>query len=146
MRVASAALVGIALLVLSCDRIASVKIERAGGTAIATDAGSSPAVLVHLRLAEGRFGSPAEITRAQDLELRVEKAIDISLAGQLDGNEIGDGEYVIYCYGPDADQLYAAIEPVLQANPWPLGGSVVKRHGPPGSRETTILLAASSGR
>src|SRR5262245_34046979 len=36
--------------------------------------------------------------------------------GELDGNEVGPSETVLYLYGPDADALHAVIKPVLLAN------------------------------
>jgi hypothetical protein len=51
--------------------------------------------------------------------------------GELDGNEIAidgsDGR--IYLYGPDADALFAAIEPVLKASPITQGGNATLRYG-----------------
>jgi hypothetical protein len=40
-------------------------------------------------------------------------AIDASGVGEFDGNEFGGGEGVLYAYGPDANELYAAMAPHL---------------------------------
>ena len=61
----------------------------------------------------------------------------------MDGNEIGEGECTLFMYGPDADLLFAAIEPRLRASRMTKGGSVVKRHGDPDDphvREVRIKL------
>ena len=66
------------------------------------------------------------------------KTVDIPLvasrdpvfdAGELDGNEFGQGECVIYMYGPDADVLYGAIEPAMTRSSHAQGGFVIKRYG-----------------
>jgi hypothetical protein len=49
------------------------------------------------------------------LEDRLESLIEAHGAGELDGNEFGGGEAVLYCYGPDADRLFAAIEAEVRA-------------------------------
>jgi len=43
------------------------------------------------------------------LEDELTAAIEQVHAGEFDGNEVGDGEAVLYMYGPDADALYAAV-------------------------------------
>lgn len=43
--------------------------------------------------------------------------IDARGHGEFDGNEFGEGEAVLYCYGPDAGRLFAGIEAELRAFP-----------------------------
>lgn len=51
------------------------------------------------------------------LEAELENAIESAGVGGFDGNEISadlsDG--YLYMYGPDADVVYAAVEPILKA-------------------------------
>jgi len=140
MKVACAAMSGVALLGLACGY--PVSIEKSASTSIATDAATSPAVLVHLRLSDNHSGSPLELDSAQKLELRIERAISAALVGELDGNEVGEGEYVIYCYGPDAESLFKVVAPIVAQARWSSGGSVVKRFGPVGAREEAIPIPA----
>jgi hypothetical protein len=69
------------------------------------------AVLVHLKLSNTKFGEGDEITIMQEFELKLDRLVDQSNLGVVDGNEIGEGEYVIYIYGPNADRLFELIEP-----------------------------------
>jgi hypothetical protein len=65
------------------------------------------------------------------LEDALSAAIEASLSGEFDGNEVGDGKVVLYMYGPDADTLYTAIAPVLAASPVAANGVVTRRYGAP---------------
>ncbi|MGX6600790.1 hypothetical protein ACWKSP_01435 [Micromonosporaceae bacterium Da 78-11] len=42
-------------------------------------------------------------------------AIKSAGVGELDGNEFGGGEVVLYTYGPDASRLFSAMEADLRA-------------------------------
>jgi hypothetical protein len=101
------------------------------------------ALIVHFKLSDAGFGTPAERQEFMSLESRLEAALKASGAGMFDGNEFGDGECVWYMYGPDADALFQAAEPVIrEARPRP-GSFVLKRRGAPGdagAREETIQL------
>src|SRR5882672_412205 len=70
------------------------------------------AVLVHLKLSDadqGREDEREEIHRWSD---KLEQAILAAKAGEFDGDEFGGGECTLYMYGPDADALFAAIQPL----------------------------------
>jgi hypothetical protein len=41
-------------------------------------------------------------------------AIEATDVGEFDGNEIGSDEAVLFMYGPDADELWTVVEPVLR--------------------------------
>jgi hypothetical protein len=93
----------------------------------------SQAVILHLRLSDGEFGSDEEhdaIHRMIDL---LQKAILANGAGELDGDEFGGNECAIYMYGPDAGRLFAAIQPILRDWQALAGGYAIKRFGPPGA-------------
>lgn len=68
--------------------------------------------------------------------------LESSGAGEWDGHEtdLTTGEAVIYLYGPDADRLYAAIEPTLRELPIPPGSYAIKQYGEPGARESRVEL------
>ena len=78
-----------------------------------------------------------------DLEDALGDAISAARAGEFDGNDVGQGECILYMYGPDADALFAAIWPVIAAHRTLLsGGHALLRYGPPddGVREAKIPI------
>jgi len=101
------------------------------------------AVIAHLRLSDAGFGTPVERQRLMEFEGRLEESIKKAGAGEFDGNEFGNGECVWYMYGPDADALYRAVEPIIREAMTQAGSFVVKRRGAPGdpaAKEETIQL------
>src|SRR5262249_42893101 len=56
------------------------------------------AVIVHLWLRDGGFGSPDERKAIEALEDQIELAIDEASAGEFDGNEFGGGECVLFLH------------------------------------------------
>jgi hypothetical protein len=63
------------------------------------------------------------------------KAVESVDAGEFDGNEFGEGGCTFYMYGPDADELFKAIEPTLRNSPLSAGGHAMKRYGPATDRK-----------
>jgi hypothetical protein len=90
------------------------------------------AVIVHLRLSDGRFGSSEEGESLYALEDQLKRAIEDASAGEFDGDEFGEGECVLFMYGPDADRLFEAVEPLLKTTPAAAGGYAIKRYGEAG--------------
>lgn len=80
------------------------------------------------------------------LEDALQAAIQKSGAGEFDGNEVAsDGsEGTLYMYGPNADELFAAVEPVLASSPLMQGARATIRYGPPedGVRQTVRTIGA----
>lgn len=70
-------------------------------------------------------------------------AVERAGVGEFDGNELAaDGsDAVLYLYGPDADTLWAAVDPVLRRAPLGAGSYAIKRYGPPGAEESRVALA-----
>jgi hypothetical protein len=87
------------------------------------------AVILHLPLRSGPFGSPEEREALLALEDQLAAAVVENAAGEFDGDEFGEGECVLFLYGPDADSLFAAIEPALKASSQASGGYAIKRYG-----------------
>ncbi len=85
-------------------------------------------MITHLPLAGGDFGTADEREAVLDLESRIERAA-AALGGDHDGNAFGDGEVVLYSYGPDADALFAAIERALEGFSVQPGAYAIKRYG-----------------
>ncbi|WRZ87996.1 hypothetical protein OHB54_02310 [Streptomyces sp. NBC_01007] len=72
------------------------------------------AVIARYRLGYDGLGEPSQrevVRRAQSL---LTEAIGQADVGEFDGNEFGGGEVVLFAYGPDADALFAVMEPILQ--------------------------------
>jgi hypothetical protein len=89
------------------------------------------AVLVHLPLTEHPSGSDRERAAIFDLEDMLRDAVDSRGVGEFDGVEFGGGLCVLYMYGPDADRLFAVVEPILKAAPLTRGGFAIKQYGAP---------------
>ncbi len=87
------------------------------------------AVIVHPLLAGGQFGSVEEHETIYALEREQEEAIVATSSGEFDGDEFGGNECVLYMYGPDADRLYASVEPKLKSTRVASGGYAIKRYG-----------------
>ena len=86
---------------------------------------------------------PNEIYEKYDLstlEDQLIEAIENNKAGEVDGNEMGEGFTKIYTYGPDADRLYGVVEPVLRAYPLCRNARIIIRKGGPGSPQTEVHL------
>ena len=63
--------------------------------------GSEHAVILHVRLAGGGFGTEAEREAVHALADRLQEHVIAVAAGDYDGDEFGAGEAVLYLYGPD---------------------------------------------
>jgi hypothetical protein len=101
------------------------------------------AVIVHLRLSDGGFGSLEDRDCLFELQDKIAAAIQAADAGELDGDEFGEGECVLFMYGPSADRLFAAIEPLLRSSLSAVGGYAIKRYGEASERsaaETRVDL------
>jgi hypothetical protein len=88
---------------------------------------------LHLRLSDGPFGSEEEGDDIHRMMERLQQAILTNDAGELDGDEFGGNECVVFMYGPDADKLFSAVQPVLRDWLALVGGYAIKRFGPPGA-------------
>jgi hypothetical protein len=97
----------------------------------------------HAVLVRFAYGS-TDLSRLFALEEKLESAIAVAGAGEYDGNEVAtDGSDArLYMYGPDADALFAAVRPVLEASAFMKGAQVTLRYGPPGAgvRESRTTL------
>lgn len=98
--------------------------------------GEEQAVLVHVPAEGGP--DQALLDRVYALEDRLARAV--RKVGEFDGNEWGEEGGVLYLYGPDADRLWAAVEPHVRGAGLPRGSSAVKRYGEPGSREERVEI------
>jgi hypothetical protein len=100
------------------------------------------AVILHIALSDDCFGSSSDREAITSLEDSIMAVFQEKHFGELDGDEFGEGECIIYTYGPDADILYSLIEPFLAANSGILKGYAIKRYGEPNdpnAREVQIM-------
>ena len=86
-------------------------------------------VCVHLTLSGDGFGTDAERQRIFELEDVMTAAIQGAGVGEFDGNGFGFGGVDLFADGPDADALYAAMEPSIRAYGPSPGSSVVLSYG-----------------
>jgi len=103
-------------------------------------ANSQEAVLIHFDLGFKSNGNHFGFDDMVDLEDNLIAVIERRQVGELDGNEIGATDGTIFTYGPNADLLFTAIEPILRAHPLCRGARVVIRKGGHGSPETEVHL------
>ncbi|MFF3654653.1 hypothetical protein [Streptomyces olivochromogenes] len=97
-------------------------------TPIAPDSGDEEhAVIAHFRLASGGFGGAHQRELVHEAEQAMAAAIEAADVGELDGNEFGGGEAVVYAYGPDADALFKVMEPTLRGLPFRPAHVVLRR-------------------
>lgn len=90
------------------------------------------AVIVHLPLSDGRFGSSSERVGLFEVQEQMASAIREAGAGEFDGDEMGEGECVLFMYGPNADRLFEAVQAVLKSSKLAAGGYAIKRYGEAG--------------
>jgi len=103
-------------------------------------AASEHAVFVHFT-----YGG-ADLSSLYALDDQLEQVTADAGVGECDGHEIAvDGsDGTFYLYGPDADSLFAAVRPTLEATGFTKGARVTLRYGPPeeGVREVEVVLGA----
>ncbi|WP_247706180.1 hypothetical protein [Streptomyces liliiviolaceus] len=94
------------------------------------------AVIAHFRLAGGGFGDADQREQIYEAERAMEAAVEKAGVGEIDGNEFGGGEAVVYAYGPDADALFKVLEPTLRSLPFRPAHVLLRR----GTGETRVDL------
>ena len=101
------------------------------------------ALITHMPLSDDELGTDDEREHVFELEGRVGEAV-AALGGEHDGNEFGDGEAVLYTYGPNADALLDAMRESLSGFPTRPGAYAIKRYGcadDPDAREERVELS-----
>lgn len=101
------------------------------------------AVLIHL---DG-VNLPDEVYENHDLATLEDQLIDMleaSRLGDYGGHEFGEQNTTVYLYGPSADAIFDAIEPILADYPLCENARVVLRNGGPTApqREVRIMLSS----
>ncbi len=97
-------------------------------------------VIGYLNLSNDTFGTEEERESIYGLSRRLEEQINAQGVGEFDGHEFGEGHCTLFMYGPDADALYSAIEPILRESTLIAGGHITKRYGDLDAKEVRIDL------
>jgi hypothetical protein len=105
------------------------------------NAAEEQALIITIPLHSGKTGNAEERNkRLYALEDQLIVAIKESGAGEYDGNEIGEGVFTIYIYGPSAERLFSVVGPILKTFRPPAGSYLIKRYGKPGSKQDRVAL------
>ncbi|MET8858458.1 hypothetical protein [Streptomyces sp. NPDC004579] len=88
------------------------------------------AVIARFRLGGDRFGETDQRALVFEAERTMAAAVEAAGVGEVDGNEFGGGDVVIFAYGPDAKALYQVMESGLRTLPF-RPAHVVLRYGEP---------------
>jgi hypothetical protein len=104
------------------------------------NAAEEQALIIKIPLHSGKTGNAEELKRLHALEDQLIVAIKESGAGEYDGNEIGEGVFTIYTYGPSAERLFAVVRPILKKFRPPTGSFLIKRYGNPGSKQDRVAI------
>lgn len=104
------------------------------------------AVLITFPLSDGDFGTKWEREMLGILGDQFAEVVSEAGVGEFDGSEVGGGEYEMFLYGPDADELFETIEPLLTGLTWPGQVVAIKRYGPPGAAEVQVTVGEGSSR
>jgi len=86
------------------------------------------AVVARFQLAGDGFGPDKERAAIYQAQQRLTDAIADANVGEFDGNEFGNGTVLLYAYGPDADALFAVMNPTLRELPF-RPAHVILRYG-----------------
>jgi len=112
----------------------------AGPEAHAEDEDAQHAVQVFIPLSTDGMGTDEDWHWLEELEDQLDDQVNQEQVGELDGNEIGEGEWCLYLYGQNADALAATVLSVLRGWPVPTGSYLLKRYGDTGAAVVRIDL------
>src|ERR1700733_7923997 len=104
------------------------------------NAGEEQALIITIPLHSGTANTDEQNKQLYALEDRLIVAIKESVAGEYDGNEIGERVFTIYIYGPREERLFSVVLPILKKFRPPPGSYVIKRYGKSGSKEDRVAL------
>ncbi len=96
-------------------------------------------LLIHLRLSESGVGTPSE----RETLFKLDEVIESQFEGQYDGNDIGEGEFLIHLVPKgDPDQLLAQVLQLIPAAALRPGSyAVIRAAGRDEDSERVIALA-----
>jgi hypothetical protein len=106
----------------------------------AVNAAEEQALIIKIPHPSGKADNADEDKRLFALEDQIMVAVKESGAGEYDGNEIGEGTFTMYIYGPSTERLFAVVRPILKKFHPPAGSYVIKRYGKPGSKQDKVAI------
>lgn len=75
------------------------------------------AVIARYRMTGAGLGDEEDWGMVHECTRALRAAVEAAGVGEVDGDEFGGGEAVLYAYGPDADALFKVMEPGLRRLP-----------------------------
>ncbi|MEU9304484.1 hypothetical protein [Streptomyces sp. NPDC048269] len=102
------------------------------------------AVIARYRLADDGLGGQSQREVVRQAQSLLTEAIEQADVGEFDGNEFGGGEVVLYAYGPNADELFAVMAPILHDLPF-RPAHVILRYGFTCCGRRSAMRAARTG-
>ncbi|MBU1566032.1 MAG: hypothetical protein KJ630_10435 [Proteobacteria bacterium] len=87
------------------------------------------AFILTLNLSNNEYGEEDERNSIHELSDLIAKAIETAGVGEFDGDEFGEGKCTLYMYGPNADELFDVVHPLLKNSPLSTGAIGIKRYG-----------------
>ncbi|MFC4763904.1 hypothetical protein [Dyella koreensis] len=81
------------------------------------------------------------LSKIHVLEDELTEAISHARSGEYDGNEIGQGELVLFMYGPNAESLLASVEAKLRESELTRLSLITIRYGGPGAPTRIVRLS-----
>lgn len=103
---------------------------------------SEEAVIIYLD-GQGLDHVVYELYDLSTLEDLLSARIEQDRIGQLDGHEISPTQTVIYLYGPDAEEIFSRVQPVLSIHPLCNRSRVIVRGGAPGASQREVAFPFS---
>jgi hypothetical protein len=67
------------------------------------------------------------------------------MGGEIRGSWVGPNETAIYLYGPNAEEMFTVLEPILTAYPLCRNARIVIRHGNPALHPRTVQMPRQDG-
>lgn len=86
------------------------------------------AVFLHVPVHDRRSADP-DLHRLTVLHAEVDAALHAARAGEVDGTEVLDHEWVLFAYGRSGEAMVDALQPVLRRWRLPTGSALLVRHG-----------------
>jgi hypothetical protein len=86
-------------------------------------------VVVEFRLSNQSLGRAQERLDLEALGDELGEVLADGDLGEYDGSEVGGGAFTMFFCGPDADKLFAALQPMLKRSPLARGATVIKQYG-----------------
>jgi hypothetical protein len=105
---------------------------------------NTDALIICLKLSDGEFAEWSEREATDVIEDALVDVFSAGALGEFDGHEFGGGFATLFMYGPSADQMAEAVIPVLNGFFLKDGSVLIKRFGPPGSREESSARGSDS--